>query len=57
VNLWGAGGLSATLPCFYFGREFGLLPAFGDFTGTATVRPRPGDQVFVVADGAVLRKA
>jgi DNA ligase-associated metallophosphoesterase len=57
VNLWGAGGLSATLPCFYFGREQGLLPAFGDFTGTATVRPRAGEQVFVVADGAVLRKA
>jgi DNA ligase-associated metallophosphoesterase len=57
VNLWGAGGLNATLPCFYFGREYGLLPAFGDFTGTAAVRPRVGEQVFVVADGAVLRKA
>jgi DNA ligase-associated metallophosphoesterase len=57
VNLSGAGGLSATLPCFYFGREHGLLPAFGDFTGTATIRPRAGEQVYVLADGAVLRKA
>jgi DNA ligase-associated metallophosphoesterase len=57
VNLRGAGGLGATLPCFYFGREYGLLPAFGDFTGTGLVRPRVGEQVFVVADGAVLRKA
>lgn len=57
VHLRGAGGLSATLPCFYFGREYGLLPAFGNFTGTATVRPQPGEQVYALADGAVLRKA
>jgi DNA ligase-associated metallophosphoesterase len=57
VNLSGAGGLSATLPCFYFGAEYGLLPAFGDFTGAATVRPRIGDQVFVLAGDAVIRKA
>jgi uncharacterized protein len=57
VNLFGAGGLNATLPCFWFGPDYGLLPAFGDFTGTAVVRPRHGDQVYVVADGAVLRKA
>lgn len=57
VNLWGAGGLNATLPCFYFGVEYGLLPAFGDFTGSAVVRPRVGEQVFVLADGAVVRKS
>jgi DNA ligase-associated metallophosphoesterase len=57
VYLSAAGGLSATLPCFYFGQDYGLLPAFGDFTGTATVRPRAGEQVFVLADGAVIRKA
>lgn len=57
VSLSGGGGLSATLPCFWFGREVGLLPAFGDFTGTAIVRPRVGEQVFVLADGVVLRKA
>jgi hypothetical protein len=33
----------------------GVLPAFGAFTGTAVVRPRQGDQVFVIADGEVLR--
>ncbi len=57
VHLSGPGGLGATLPCFYFGREYGLLPAFGDFTGTGLVRPRAGDRVFVVADGTVMRKA
>ncbi len=57
VSLSGPGGLSATLPCFYFGRDYGLLPAFGDFTGTALVRPRAGDRIYVLADGVVIRKA
>lgn len=57
VHLSGAGGLSATLPCFYFGRKYGLLPAFGDFTGMGVVRPQAGDGVYVLADGAVIRKA
>jgi hypothetical protein len=34
-----------------------VLPAFGAFTGSAVVRPRAGDQVFVVADDEVMRVA
>ena len=41
------------LPCFWFGREVGVLPAFGDLTGTAEVRPTPGDRTVVVAEGKV----
>jgi DNA ligase-associated metallophosphoesterase len=49
VSLSGFGGLRERLPCFLFGERVGLLPAFGGFTGGATVRPRRGDRVFVVA--------
>jgi hypothetical protein len=42
------------LPCFWFGAEVGLLPAFGGFTGSADVAPRGGDRVFVIADGEVI---
>jgi len=45
---------SARLPCFVLGRKCGVLPAFGRFTGTMPVTPRPGDRVFVVADDNVL---
>jgi uncharacterized protein len=55
VSLFGPGGLSATLPCFYLGREYALLPAFGDFTGTSVIRPRAGERVFVLVDDHVLR--
>jgi len=31
-----------------------VLPAFGGFTGGATVRPRRGDRVFVVAEEEIV---
>lgn len=48
-------GESLTLPCFAFGPDFALLPAFGDFTGYAVIQPRKGDTVFVVAEDTLLR--
>ena len=55
VRLSERGGQSVRLPCFWFGPRVGVLPSFGAFTGSALVRPRAGDQVFVVADGEVIR--
>jgi DNA ligase-associated metallophosphoesterase len=57
VRLSGCGEKSVRLPCFWFGARFGVLPAFGAFTGTAEVLPRKGDQVFVVAEQEVLQVA
>jgi DNA ligase-associated metallophosphoesterase len=48
-------GESLRLPCFWFARRYGVLPAFGAFTGSAVVRPRSGDQVFVIAEQEVLK--
>ncbi|MCB0193691.1 MAG: ligase-associated DNA damage response endonuclease PdeM [Anaerolineae bacterium] len=42
------------LPCFHFGQAVGLLPAFGSFTGTASVRPQVGDQVYVIAGNEII---
>jgi DNA ligase-associated metallophosphoesterase len=41
-------------PCFQFGQTSAILPAFGGFTGTATIVPTPTDRIFVVADGEVI---
>jgi len=49
-------GRTMTLPCFYFGHDYALLPAFGEFTGTAVVRPRAGERVFVLAGGEIIAK-
>lgn len=53
--LRGRGRARERLPCFHFGGAVGILPAFGAFTGAATVAPLPGDRVFVVAGDEVLR--
>lgn len=41
------------LPCFWLGdpavHAVGVLPAFGDFTGTHPIKRRSGDRVFAVA--------
>jgi DNA ligase-associated metallophosphoesterase len=54
VTLRGVGRQRERLPCFHFGARVGVLPAFGDFTGTADVAVAPGDRVFVVAGDRVV---
>ena len=46
ITLSGKGRQRLRLPCFWFGTETGILPAFGAFTGLADIQPRQGDQVF-----------
>jgi DNA ligase-associated metallophosphoesterase len=45
------------LPCFWFGAQVGVLPAFGEFTGMHSVRPEAGDRVFMVAEQRVVALA
>lgn len=52
-RLQGRGDDSLRLPCFWFGVDGAVLPAFGEFTGSHEVQPQPGDRVFVVAEGRV----
>jgi DNA ligase-associated metallophosphoesterase len=47
-------GPGMRLPCFWMARDYAVLPAFGEFTGTAVVEPEAGDRVFVVADDEVI---
>jgi DNA ligase-associated metallophosphoesterase len=54
VSLNGPGRQQLSLPCFHFGAQLAILPAFGEFTGTALVRPINGDKVFVIAGDRVL---
>jgi DNA ligase-associated metallophosphoesterase len=55
VRLIGQGRQTERLPCFWFGNRVGVLPAFGGFTGSATVYPTEGDQVFVLAGDCVVQ--
>ena len=44
-------GQRIKLPCFLFTASVGLLPAFGQFTGCATVRTNDNDRAFAVLEG------
>jgi DNA ligase-associated metallophosphoesterase len=55
IALDGPGRQRLTLPCFHFGPQLGILPAFGEFTGTALVRRDVGDQVYVVAGERIVK--
>ena len=54
ARLSGRGGMRERLPCFWFGRGCGVMPAFGEFTGLADVTAEAGDRVYAVAGGEVV---
>lgn len=55
IRMHGKGRQSLRLPCYYFGEKTGLLPAFGNFTGTAKIRIKKTDAVYAIADKKVVR--
>jgi DNA ligase-associated metallophosphoesterase len=55
VRLTGHAQQRLRLPCFWMGPERGVLPAFGEFTGSHTIQPKKGDQLFVIAEDRVVR--
>ena len=54
VQLKGKGRQSMKLPCFYFGEEIGIMPAFGTFTGTHVIRPSGNDRVYGIVNRKVV---
>ena len=53
VRLVGRADQSVVAPCFWVQSDCMVLPAFGEFTGAARVRPSATDRVFVVVEGWV----
>jgi len=48
IIISGLGKQHLRLPCFYFGEDYAVLPAFSRFTGTASIDPSPGSNVFAI---------
>lgn len=42
------------VPCFQFGQHYGILPAFGSFTGMHTLQPEQGARRYIVAGDQVM---
>jgi DNA ligase-associated metallophosphoesterase len=56
IRISGAGKQSLRLPCFYFGKQFAVLPAFSHFTGVALIDPKQDEQVFALIPPSSRRK-
>ncbi|MEP6608533.1 MAG: ligase-associated DNA damage response endonuclease PdeM [Burkholderiaceae bacterium] len=54
VRLYGRGADFVRLPCFWLRDGMIVLPAFGSFTGAATIDREEGDRVIAVADDRVV---
>lgn len=54
ITLTGKGRQALTFPCFWFGKQQALLPAFGVFTGMKSVKPDEGDKVFAIVRDQVI---
>jgi DNA ligase-associated metallophosphoesterase len=55
VSLLGAARQRLKLPCFYFGKEVGILPAFSLFTGLCLMEPQPATNIYVIAKEQVIK--
>lgn len=54
VRLNGMGKQSLQFPCYYFGKDYAILPAFGRFTGLAGIQPAQQDSVFAIVNQSVI---
>ncbi|MEP7087796.1 MAG: ligase-associated DNA damage response endonuclease PdeM [Gemmatimonadota bacterium] len=54
ARLYGAGRERVRVPCFWFGRDYAILPAFGEFTGLADINANAGDRVWVTTGEEVI---
>lgn len=54
VTLTGKGRQRLQFPCFFFGTQQGVLPAFGGFTGYVSMKVTAQDQVFPIVEGKVM---
>jgi DNA ligase-associated metallophosphoesterase len=54
ICISGMGKQSLRFPCFYFGGQYAILPAFSHFTGLALLQPEKTDAVFAIVNQSVI---
>ena len=54
VALYGFGGQSLKLPCFFQKTNQMILPAFGEFTGKYIIKPEKNNLVYAITENEVL---
>jgi len=55
IHIRGKSRQSLSFPCFYFGDEFAVLPAFSKFSGLALIEKKKTDTVFAIANNDLIQ--
>ena len=55
VKIRGMAKQSLSFPCFYFTKDYCVLPAFSKFTGLALVRPVEGEFAFAIVENDIIK--
>jgi DNA ligase-associated metallophosphoesterase len=55
ISIKGKGKQSLRFPCFYFAKEYCVLPAFSRFTGTFKVKPQKDETVFAIVENGIVQ--
>ena len=56
VYIEGQGKQRLRLACFWKSKDQIILPSFGSFTGMQRIKPKKGDDVFLLVDGEVIHR-
>jgi uncharacterized protein len=55
IKMKGNARQNMRLACFYFSKNYAVLPAFGKFTGLFSLTPKKEDAVFVLVEKKILK--
>jgi DNA ligase-associated metallophosphoesterase len=55
ISMRGQGRQALKFPCFYFAKDYCILPAFSRFTGTYKVKPEKGETVFAIVENSIMQ--
>jgi metallophosphoesterase superfamily enzyme len=55
ISIRGRGRQFLQFPCFYFGNNIGILPAFSRFTGYVNVNAQKGENVFAIVENGIMQ--
>lgn len=55
ITVVGKAKQSLKFPCFFFGNDYAIMPAFSAFTGLFMVKPKPGEKIFAITPNNVVK--
>jgi uncharacterized protein len=55
IRVSGVGKQFLSFPCFYFNKDYAVLPAFSRFTGLAMINPQKEENIFAIVKNKIVQ--